>query len=305
MMIFEETKKIPILDVARALNVKVGRGNFAKCCFHGEKTASLKLYPQNNSLYCFGCGASGSNIDLVMGYANLHEPLDAAKWIDDTFMLGLFDEKDNAFDLKRHNEIQAAKEKRAKEKDIKKWAKESGTVLAIYLTGLYYIKRDCTPESIDGISDEWVKACNEIPPWEHIYTSVFEKEKNVDKTDRQIDFFHNGGFEKIKALRGNRVFNDVKAAWLKGIKDDCRKFSETPLEMDETTKKRLELYGDTLLDENSRNIEFSISEENVRNMRFTVDEDGMAKMLYEARCMTGKPNMKNIIAEVMIHLYGE
>lgn len=36
---------------------------FTKCCFHAEKTGSMKIWP--NSYHCFGCGAHGDVIDLA------------------------------------------------------------------------------------------------------------------------------------------------------------------------------------------------------------------------------------------------
>jgi len=45
--------------------------NVTKCVFHDEKTASLRVYPGNNSYYCFGCGAGGDSIDFIMRLHNL------------------------------------------------------------------------------------------------------------------------------------------------------------------------------------------------------------------------------------------
>lgn len=39
--------------------------NKHSCCFHSEKSASLTVYPHNNSFYCFGCGAGGDTIQFV------------------------------------------------------------------------------------------------------------------------------------------------------------------------------------------------------------------------------------------------
>lgn len=43
---------------------------FAKCPFHEEKTPSFRVY-ENNSFYCFGCGAGGDVITLIMKMENL------------------------------------------------------------------------------------------------------------------------------------------------------------------------------------------------------------------------------------------
>lgn len=65
-----------ILDVARALGAtlhKAGSGGTMKtlCLFHGEKSASLHLYPGKGNFHCYGCGANGDLIELVMGARNI------------------------------------------------------------------------------------------------------------------------------------------------------------------------------------------------------------------------------------------
>ena len=38
---------------------KKGSRHFGLCPFHNEKTPSFTVYPDSQSFYCFGCGASG------------------------------------------------------------------------------------------------------------------------------------------------------------------------------------------------------------------------------------------------------
>lgn len=38
----------------------------AKCCFHPDKTASLRIYQEKQDYHCYGCGAHGDAITLVM-----------------------------------------------------------------------------------------------------------------------------------------------------------------------------------------------------------------------------------------------
>ncbi len=49
------------------------RGRMASglCPFHNEKTPSFFVYPQTQSFYCFGCGASGDAISFLRRYQNL------------------------------------------------------------------------------------------------------------------------------------------------------------------------------------------------------------------------------------------
>ena len=43
-----------------------GRTCKGLCPFHSEKTPSMVVYPENQSFYCFGCGAGGDVINFVM-----------------------------------------------------------------------------------------------------------------------------------------------------------------------------------------------------------------------------------------------
>jgi DNA primase len=44
------------------------------CPFHSEKTPSFTVYPQDNSFYCFGCGAGGDQISFIMKMEHLDYP---------------------------------------------------------------------------------------------------------------------------------------------------------------------------------------------------------------------------------------
>lgn len=50
------------------------------CPFHSEKTPSFTVYPQDNSFYCFGCGAGGDQISFVMKMEHLDYP-DAVQYL--------------------------------------------------------------------------------------------------------------------------------------------------------------------------------------------------------------------------------
>lgn len=50
---------------------KTGRYLKGLCPFHSEKTPSFVVYPENQSFYCFGCGAGGSVINFIMKIENL------------------------------------------------------------------------------------------------------------------------------------------------------------------------------------------------------------------------------------------
>lgn len=48
-----------------------GKNLVGLCPFHGEKTPSFNIYPENGSFYCFGCGAGGDVITFVRRIENL------------------------------------------------------------------------------------------------------------------------------------------------------------------------------------------------------------------------------------------
>lgn len=69
-------------EVARALRLEIDdskstprKGDwFARCPFHAENTASFHMLDGPGFFKCFGCGAKGTAIDLVMGLENLEFP---------------------------------------------------------------------------------------------------------------------------------------------------------------------------------------------------------------------------------------
>ena len=58
-------QEVNILELANHYSISV-KNNKAICPFHEDTNASLTFYPKTNSFHCFGCGASGSVIDLTM-----------------------------------------------------------------------------------------------------------------------------------------------------------------------------------------------------------------------------------------------
>lgn len=61
----DQAKSLLIMPIAMRLGIVVNeRSRKIHCPFHTEKTASCELYPTR--YHCFGCGADGSTIDLVI-----------------------------------------------------------------------------------------------------------------------------------------------------------------------------------------------------------------------------------------------
>jgi len=59
-----------------------GRNLVGLCPFHSEKSPSFFVYPENNSFYCFGCGAGGDLISFIRRAENL-DYVEAVKYLAD------------------------------------------------------------------------------------------------------------------------------------------------------------------------------------------------------------------------------
>lgn len=71
--ILELVSRCDIEDVMSSyVNVKrSGRNSMVLCPFHSEKTPSMMIYRDNQSFYCFGCGAGGDVLSFIMQAENL------------------------------------------------------------------------------------------------------------------------------------------------------------------------------------------------------------------------------------------
>ncbi len=91
--------RVRISDVLALYHLEPGRAGFIHCPFHaGDRDASLKVYPEQNSWHCFGCGKGGSVIDFVMEMERCGFRQAAAK-LDSDFHLGLIGQKQSLREL--------------------------------------------------------------------------------------------------------------------------------------------------------------------------------------------------------------
>lgn len=76
----DELNKIPILEVAHLLGIKVGRRKNVLCIAHQEHTPSMHIYERSNSWHCFACGNHGGVISMVMHKCGYSFP-EACEWL--------------------------------------------------------------------------------------------------------------------------------------------------------------------------------------------------------------------------------
>lgn len=82
-------RRVTSRELLEHVGVHVGRGGFACCPLHREKTASLKIYDDpKRGWHCFGCGLGGSVIDLAMALWET-DCRGACERLNEEFQLGL------------------------------------------------------------------------------------------------------------------------------------------------------------------------------------------------------------------------
>ncbi len=65
MSIKEIKQKLSILTVLSHYNLESNRNNMLRCPFHEDKEASMRVYPETNTVYCFAGSCKVSNLDVV------------------------------------------------------------------------------------------------------------------------------------------------------------------------------------------------------------------------------------------------
>ncbi|WP_173400710.1 CHC2 zinc finger domain-containing protein, partial [Alkaliflexus imshenetskii] len=74
MQIPDIKKQLPITKVLAHYGIKPdpstspGRANHIKCPFHQDDKPSCKIYPETGTFHCFGCGATGDQIEFIEKY---------------------------------------------------------------------------------------------------------------------------------------------------------------------------------------------------------------------------------------------
>ena len=98
--------------ISSYVNLKrAGRISKGLCPFHGEKTASITVYPDTQSYYCFGCGNGGDVITFIKNIENL-DYIDAVRFLADRVGIDMPDENnyDNTMNKRRLRILEANRE---------------------------------------------------------------------------------------------------------------------------------------------------------------------------------------------------
>lgn len=88
-------ESVRLADVLSLYHLQPDRAGFLHCPFHsGDRSPSLKVYLDQNTWHCFGCGKNGTVIDFVMQMERCSFT-DAIKKLDSDFHIGLSDNKES------------------------------------------------------------------------------------------------------------------------------------------------------------------------------------------------------------------
>jgi DNA primase len=70
-MNFQKPDIVTVIQNEGVHLIPKGKSLSALCPFHTEKHPSFRVYTEQNSFYCFGCGTGGDSISFIKKYKNL------------------------------------------------------------------------------------------------------------------------------------------------------------------------------------------------------------------------------------------
>ena len=117
-----------------------GKSFWLSCPFHDDKNPSLKIDPEKQKFFCFGCGNHGSAIDFIMALHGLS-----------------FKEALQYLNLQEPSKINSEqKKKRALVNAFREWEKSLKKELTDFVRGFYSVTRDLkTWEEVDELAEDF------------------------------------------------------------------------------------------------------------------------------------------------------
>ena len=143
------------VEVAKKLGLEVNRASRAKCCFHNGDSHNLYINNKPGGTYhCFVCSAHGDSIGLVkqllgVGY------VDAIKYLDKEFMLGILDENASDIKIAGYNKIKQVYKYKKQQKQL-----EYDALLDLHRKYHQALKEQ--PKPLDEASPEFIEALQNI-----------------------------------------------------------------------------------------------------------------------------------------------
>ncbi len=183
---FEQVKaNVKPRAVMEQAGLTFNRNQMCCCPFHPDKTPSMKVKPNDEKYYCFGCGAKGDAVDFVASFYNMNA-LDAALKIADDFGISVETSHRKA-EVKRKKKLQDLKSKMTERDLLEQELDETVRFLSLYLAALLEWKRVYAPKTPE---EEWhplfVEALQYIDQTEYLIDLV---ENSIEEDTRSIGTF--------------------------------------------------------------------------------------------------------------------
>ncbi len=215
-----------------------GKNLVGLCPFHNEKTPSFTVYPENQSYFCFGCGAGGEAINFIMRAENL-DFTEAVKFLCDRAGMTMpSDGYDNSMAQKRRRIYEINKE--AARFFNSCLYTDEGKAGLDYFKMRGYRKGTITKFGLGYATNKWDGLLRYMREkgysYEELYEANLANRSEKDGRVRFYDSFRNRVMVPIIDVRGNvvafggRVLDDSKPKYINS--------SDTPV-----YKKSLGVFG--------------------------------------------------------------
>ncbi len=201
---------------------KRGKNLVGLCPFHGEKTPSFTVYPENQSFYCFGCAAGGEVISFIRRAENL-DYVEAVRFLCDKCGMAMPSEGyDNSLSEKRRRMYEINRE--AAKFFNKTLFEPEGAAGLEYFRQRGLKKSTITHFGLGYAPDSWDALLRYMRGKGYSYEELYEanlayKSTKTDKV-RFFDAFRNRVMVPIIDVRGNvvafggRVLDDSKPKYI-------------------------------------------------------------------------------------------
>ena len=197
MGVFDAVKeRVTARTVMERAGIMFNRSNMCKCPFHQDKTASMKVKPNDKKYFCFGCGEKGDAIDFVAKYYNL-SPKDAAMQIADAFGI--------AYDSSVRSSPKPVRREISPMQILEKAKTKTYRVLSDYFHMQKEWERNLRPEHMGEFDERYVEAVQNLSKVEYqldtlLWGSEEEKEMIVHDLEKGMKEFE----RKVNEYRRNQ-----------------------------------------------------------------------------------------------------
>ena len=174
--LFDDIKSaLDMPTVARGYGLKINRSGMAICPFHAEKTPSAKIY--RDGFHCFGCGVHADVIGFTQRLFGLTRPLDAAKKLNDDFLLHL-----DLGGKAQSAQVSEYRRRQREREEYERWERGAWLTLSSYCK-LLREWREMKPRCPDDEPDpRFLYALNNLPRAEYLCEEFI----NADEDGRKM-----------------------------------------------------------------------------------------------------------------------